>query len=192
MGSGSGIATEIFGRTRGDGASGGVGSAGVSGGASSARADLGAENAPKPRPRRTRRDGDRRRTGLYYGHDRPLSPYRGLPGRPTTPMITITELAATKVREISKSEGLDGQGLRLRVIGGGCAGFQYDLYFEEKPTDLDERFESHGVALFVDPLSYQYLDETEIDYVESAHGSGFKFQNPNVSSTCGCGSSFKV
>jgi iron-sulfur cluster insertion protein len=119
-------------------------------------------------------------------------PTGGLPGRPTTPMITITELAATKVREISKSEGLDGQGLRLRVIGGGCAGFQYDLYFEEKPTDLDERFESHGVALFVDPLSYQYLDETEIDYVESAHGSGFKFQNPNVSSTCGCGSSFKV
>jgi iron-sulfur cluster insertion protein len=116
------------------------------------------------------------------------------PGRGATrrTMITITELAATKVREISKSEGLDGQGLRLRVIGGGCAGFQYDLYFEEKPTDLDERFESHGVALFVDPLSYQYLDQTEIDYVESAHGSGFKFQNPNVTSTCGCGSSFKA
>ena len=107
-------------------------------------------------------------------------------------MITITELAATKVREISTSEGLHGQGLRLRVIGGGCAGFQYDLYFEEKPTDLDERFESNGVSLYVDPLSYQYLDQTEIDYVESAQGSGFKFQNPNVTSTCGCGSSFKA
>lgn len=107
-------------------------------------------------------------------------------------MITITELAADKVKEISRSEGLDGQGLRLRVIGGGCAGFQYDLYFEDKPTDLDERFESNGVALYVDPLSYQYLDQTEIDYVESPHGSGFKFANPNVSSTCGCGSSFKV
>jgi iron-sulfur cluster insertion protein len=121
-----------------------------------------------------------------------LCPPGGVAGAPISQMITITELAATKVREISKSEGLDGQGLRLRVIGGGCAGFQYDLYFEEKPTDLDERFESHGVDLFVDPLSYQYLDQTEIDYVESAHGSGFKFQNPNVSSTCGCGSSFKV
>jgi iron-sulfur cluster insertion protein len=113
-------------------------------------------------------------------------------GQPAEAMITITELAATKVREISQSEGLAGQGLRLRVIGGGCAGFQYDLYFEEKPTDLDERFESNGVELYVDPLSFQYLDQTEIDYVESAHGSGFKFQNPNVSSTCGCGSSFKV
>ena len=113
--------------------------------------------------------------------------------RPRTyPMITITELAANKVKEISSSEGLDGQGLRLRVIGGGCAGFQYDLYFEEAVTEFDERFESNGIKLYVDPLSYQYLDGTEIDYVESAHGSGFKFGNPNVSSTCGCGSSFQV
>jgi iron-sulfur cluster insertion protein len=111
---------------------------------------------------------------------------------PEKRMISITTLAADKVKEISKAEGLEGQGLRLRVIGGGCAGFQYDLYFEDKPTDLDERFDSNGVALFVDPLSYQYLDGTEIDYVESTHGSGFKFGNPNVSSTCGCGSSFKV
>jgi iron-sulfur cluster insertion protein len=107
-------------------------------------------------------------------------------------MISITNLAADKVKEISKAEGLEGQGLRLRVIGGGCAGFQYDLYFEDKPTDLDERFDSNGVALYVDPLSFQYLDGTEIDYVESAHGSGFKFGNPNVTSTCGCGSSFKA
>jgi iron-sulfur cluster insertion protein len=110
----------------------------------------------------------------------------------THPMISITTLAADKVKEISKAEGLEGQGLRLRVVGGGCAGFQYDLYFEDKPTDLDEQFESHGVKLFVDPLSYQYLDGTEIDYVEGAHGSGFKFGNPNVSGTCGCGSSFQA
>jgi iron-sulfur cluster insertion protein len=107
-------------------------------------------------------------------------------------MISITQLAADKVREIADSEGLGGQGLRLRVIGGGCAGFQYDLYFEETPTDLDERFESQGVQLYVDPLSYQYLDGTEIDYVEGAHGSGFKFGNPNVTGSCGCGSSFQV
>jgi iron-sulfur cluster insertion protein len=107
-------------------------------------------------------------------------------------MISITNLAAGKVKEIANAEGLLGQGLRLRVIGGGCAGFQYDLYFEETPTDMDERFESNGVDLFVDPLSYQYLDGTEIDYVEGAHGSGFKFGNPNVSGTCGCGSSFHV
>ena len=107
-------------------------------------------------------------------------------------MISITALAADKVKEIAESEGLQGQGLRLRVIGGGCAGFQYDLYFEDKPTDMDERFESNGVDLFVDPLSFQYLDGTEIDYVEGAHGSGFKFGNPNVTATCGCGSSFQV
>ena len=107
-------------------------------------------------------------------------------------MIAITPLAADKVREISQSEGLDGQGLRLRVLGGGCAAFQYDLYFEDKPTDMDERYESHGVQLYLDPLSFQYLDGTEIDYVEGAHGAGFKFGNPNVTGSCGCGSSFKV
>jgi len=107
-------------------------------------------------------------------------------------MISITLLAAEKVKEIATAEGLMGQGLRLRVIGGGCAGFQYDLYFEEAPTEMDERFQSNGIDLFVDPLSYQYLDGTEIDFIEGPHGSGFKFGNPNVASTCGCGSSFNV
>jgi iron-sulfur cluster insertion protein len=107
-------------------------------------------------------------------------------------MIAITPLAADKVKEISRSEGLEGQGLRLRVIGGGCAGFQYDLYFEDSPTELDETFNSHGILLYIDPLSFQYLDGTEIDYVEGVHGSGFKFGNPNVTATCGCGSSFQA
>jgi len=107
-------------------------------------------------------------------------------------MISITLLAAEKVKEIATAEGLMGQGLRLRVIGGGCAGFQYDLYFEEAPTEMDERFQSNGIDLFVDPLSFQYLDGTEIDFIEGPHGSGFKFGNPNVTSTCGCGSSFNV
>ncbi|HEX7600152.1 MAG TPA: iron-sulfur cluster insertion protein ErpA [Polyangiaceae bacterium] len=105
-------------------------------------------------------------------------------------MITITEKAATKVREIASSEALEGQGLRLRVIGGGCAGFTYDLYFEDNVGEMDETYESNGVKLYVDPLSHQYLTETEIDYVEGLHGAGFKFNNPNVKSTCGCGSSF--
>jgi iron-sulfur cluster insertion protein len=107
-------------------------------------------------------------------------------------MISITQVAAAKVHEIAAADGLLEQGLRLRVIGGGCAGFQNDLYFEENPTEFDEHFESRGVRLFIDPLSYQYLDGTEIDYVEGAMGAGFKFGNPNVSSTCGCGSSFNV
>lgn len=108
-------------------------------------------------------------------------------------MITITTKAAEKVGEIAKAESLEGQSLRLRVIGGGCAGFNYDLYFEENVTDMDETFESNGVKLCVDPLSYQYLDGTEVDYVDNGiTGSGFKFVNPNVKSTCGCGSSFNV
>ena len=107
-------------------------------------------------------------------------------------MISLTDRAAEKVHEIANAEELAGQGLRLRVIGGGCAGFSYDLYFEDKPTDMDEQFEDKGVKLYIDPLSYQYLDGTEIDYVEGLHGAGFKFGNPNVSGSCGCGSSFQV
>src|SRR6266567_2385282 len=102
------------------------------------------------------------------------------------PMITITEKAATKVKEIADAEALQGQGLRLRVVGGGCSGFSYDLYFEDQPTDMDETFQANGVNLYIDPLSFQYLDGTEIDYVEGLHGSGFKFSNPNVKGTCGC------
>ena len=107
-------------------------------------------------------------------------------------MITITEKAAAKVKEIANAESLEGQGLRLRVIGGGCAGFTYDLYFEDKVGEMDEEFESHGVKLYVDPLSFQYLEQTEIDFVDGVHGSGFKFNNPNVKGSGGCGSSFSA
>lgn len=106
--------------------------------------------------------------------------------------INITDKAAQKVLEIAAEEELAGQGLRLRVIGGGCAGFNYDLYFEDSPTSMDEEFEDKGVKMYIDPLSFQYLDGTEIDFVEGLHGSGFKFNNPNVTSTCGCGQSFSV
>ena len=104
-------------------------------------------------------------------------------------MITITEKAAEKVKEIASSEALEGQGLRLRVIGGGCAGFSYDLYFEDKMGEMDEEFESRGVKVYIDPLSLQYLEGVEIDFVEGVHGAGFKFNNPNVKGSCGCGSS---
>ena len=107
-------------------------------------------------------------------------------------MIIVTDRAAAKVKEIAQAEGLQGQGLRLRVIGGGCAGFTYDLYFEDQVGELAEASESPGITLYVDPLSHQYLEDTEIDYVEGVHGSGFKFNNPNVKGTCGCGSSFSA
>ncbi len=107
-------------------------------------------------------------------------------------MITVTERAAQKVRQIAVEENLSDQGLRLRVIGGGCAGFTYDLYFEDAVSEVDEQFESLGVKLFVDPLSFQYLSDTEIDYVEGVHGAGFKFNNPTATGSCGCGSSFSA
>ena len=107
-------------------------------------------------------------------------------------MITLTDKAAEKVKEIANAESLHGQGIRLRVIGGGCSGFTYDLYFDEEVGDMDERFESNGIPLYVDPMSFQYLDGTEIDYVDELQGSGFKFNNPNIAGTCGCGSSFFI
>ena len=108
-------------------------------------------------------------------------------------MVALTPKAAEKVKEIKTAEGIeDAYGLRLRVVGGGCSGFSYDLYFDQLSEGVDQTFESHGVKLFVDHMSLQYLVGTEIDYVEGLQGAGFKFGNPNVKATCGCGSSFSV
>jgi|SRR6478609_3169359 len=107
-------------------------------------------------------------------------------------MITMTEKAVAKAKEIAQSDGY-ALTLRMRVLGGGCAGFQYDLYFDEfEPTDMDEVVDCQGVRLVIDPLSLQYLDGTEVDYLEEEFQSGFKFSNPNISKTCGCGSSFSA
>lgn len=107
-------------------------------------------------------------------------------------LIGLTPLAASKVNEIREAEAIEAEmGLRLRVVGGGCAGFSYDLYFDT-PTEVDQQFELQGVKVVVDEMSLMYLVGTEIDYVEGLSGAGFKFQNPNVKSTCGCGSSFSV
>ena|SRR5712692_4254760 len=108
------------------------------------------------------------------------------------PMLGLTPKAAEKVVEIRTGENIDpSYGLRLRVVGGGCSGFAYDLYFDQV-TDADRTFDSHGVKLVVDQMSLQYLAGTEVDYVEGLQGAGFKFGNPNVKATCGCGSSFSV
>jgi iron-sulfur cluster insertion protein len=107
-------------------------------------------------------------------------------------MLLITPGAAAKVNEIRDAEGIEGNmALRLRVVGGGCAGFSYDLYFDE-PAEVDRQFEAAGVKCIVDEMSLMYLVGTEVDYVEGLQGAGFKFNNPNVKSTCGCGSSFSV
>jgi iron-sulfur cluster insertion protein len=106
--------------------------------------------------------------------------------------LGLTEIAADKVREIREAETIEAHyGLRVKVMGGGCAGFQYDLYFDEH-ADGDYVFASNEVRLYVDQASFMYLMGTTIDYVEGLQGAGFKFNNPNVTGSCGCGSSFSV
>jgi iron-sulfur cluster insertion protein len=108
-------------------------------------------------------------------------------------MISLTQKAADQILDIAVEEELESKCLRIKILGGGCAGFTHDLFFDEHdPLPLDEVFEDKGVTLIVDPLSYQYLDGAELDFVESLYGSGFKFNNPNFSSTCGCGKSYGV
>lgn len=111
---------------------------------------------------------------------------------PAQELVKLTTRAAEKVKAIREEEKIEaGYGLRLKVQGGGCSGFAYDLYFDQA-QETDQSFESQGIRMVCDQMSLMYLVGTEIDYVESVQGSGFKFTNPNVKSTCGCGSSFSV
>jgi iron-sulfur cluster insertion protein len=122
----------------------------------------------------------------------PSAPVSDAGMTPDENLLAITTLAATKVNEIREAEAIEGDmALRLRVVGGGCAGFSYDLYFDT-PTEVDRQFTVNNVRVLVDEMSLMYLIGTEIDYVEGLQGAGFKFNNPNVKSTCGCGSSFAV
>ena len=107
-------------------------------------------------------------------------------------MLTLTPLAATKVQEFLKQHDRPEAGLRVRVVGGGCSGFQYQLALDDSAQDEDQVYEQNGVKLFVDPRSQIYLDGTEIDFVEDIMGSGFRFNNPNSTGSCGCGESFQV
>jgi iron-sulfur cluster assembly accessory protein len=109
-----------------------------------------------------------------------------------TVQLNVTETAATEIKKFMEGEeGLpETAGLRVRVVPGGCSGFQYSLNIEEESRQGDHVFDQHGVRLFVDMFSAQYLDGVEIDYVTSVMGQGFTFKNPNATGSCGCGSSF--
>ena len=108
-------------------------------------------------------------------------------------MISMTDKGAEKAREYLDAQGADVSvaGLRVGVRGGGCSGFQYELAFDEQGED-DTVFESHGLKLLVEPAAFEYVDGSQIDYVEALTGAGFKVENPNVVAACGCGSSFRV
>jgi len=105
------------------------------------------------------------------------------------PSITVTPKAIQKIREAFQKMGVVG-GLRLGVLGGGCSGLSYQFKFEPKSRPTDQVFEFEDVKVFVDPKSLIYLDGTTLDYKESLMHSGFEFQNPHATKTCGCGSSF--
>jgi iron-sulfur cluster assembly accessory protein len=111
---------------------------------------------------------------------------------PPTP-VRLTDKAAAMVKETIERENLQGSGLRVAVVGGGCSGFQYSLDIEKDERPGDIVFEVQGVKCFVDPMSSMYLAGVEVDYVEGQFGqSGFSFKNPNAKHTCGCGSSFSA
>ena len=104
--------------------------------------------------------------------------------------IVLTAKAVEMVKDAIAREGLEGHGIRVGVMGGGCAGFQYSMDFEKEPRPDDMTFEQDGVKLYIDPMSSMYLQGVTVDYVVGLQGAGFKFNNPNAKSTCGCGSSF--
>jgi iron-sulfur cluster assembly accessory protein len=113
------------------------------------------------------------------------------PAKPAPP-VTLTEKAIAKVREIMAQQNPVPAGLRLGVVGGGCSGFSYSMSFENSAGMMDKTMNFDGLKVFVDATSVMYLQGCVVDYVETLEGAGFKFENPNVKSTCGCGSSFSV
>ncbi len=109
-------------------------------------------------------------------------------------MLTLTDKAIDKVKEFIGSQDTPEEygGIRVSVAGGGCSGFQYALSLERESSEGDQVVQVNGFKVFVDQQSMAYLEGTEIDFVETVQGAGFKFNNPNVKSTCGCGESFQV
>jgi iron-sulfur cluster assembly accessory protein len=118
-----------------------------------------------------------------------VKPTESMPKRPP---VTLTANAAAKVKEIMAQQNPVPTGLRIGVVGGGCSGFSYSMAFENASGLMDKVFDMDGLKVYVDATSVMYLNGCIVDYVETLEGAGFKFENPNVKSTCGCGSSFSV
>jgi iron-sulfur cluster assembly accessory protein len=111
---------------------------------------------------------------------------------PKAAPVTLTPNAVAKVKEIMALQTPVPAGLRVGVQGGGCSGFSYAMSFENSAGMMDKTFNFDGLKVYVDATSVMYLNGCVVDYVETLEGAGFKFENPNVKSTCGCGSSFSV
>ena len=106
--------------------------------------------------------------------------------------INLTDRAVSKVKELIDGEGNPNLHLRVYVTGGGCSGFQYGFSFDDEHLEDDTEVLKDGVTVVVDGMSYQYLVGSTVDYSESLTGSQFVVENPNASSTCGCGASFSL
>lgn len=106
--------------------------------------------------------------------------------------INLSANAIRKVRQLVSEEENSALKLRVYITGGGCSGFQYGFSFEEDTAEDDAVIESDGVTMLVDPMSYQYLVGSEVDYTEGLEGSRFIISNPNATTTCGCGASFSI
>jgi iron-sulfur cluster assembly protein len=106
-------------------------------------------------------------------------------------VLLVTPAALNVIRTLLEQREIPGHALRVFVSGGGCSGMQYGMAFEESPRDYDRVVEVEGVRLLVDPTSLMYLQGSTIDYVDSLMGGGFRIDNPNAVSTCGCGHSFR-
>ncbi len=107
-------------------------------------------------------------------------------------VVTLTPIAAQKISDLLTAKGLPDHGLRVFVQGGGCSGLSYGMAFEDHAEDGDEIIEQNGVKVYVDQISAMYLGGSVIDYTESLMGGGFKIENPNAVSSCGCGHSFRT
>jgi iron-sulfur cluster assembly accessory protein len=109
-----------------------------------------------------------------------------------TPVLMVTPLAVTKIKDLLTTRNLEGYALRVFVSGGGCSGLQYGMAFESQADETDTRVEADGINLLVDSISLPYLQGATIDFVEDLMSGGFRIDNPNAVSSCGCGNSFRT
>ncbi|MCA0453016.1 MAG: iron-sulfur cluster insertion protein ErpA [Chloroflexi bacterium] len=109
-----------------------------------------------------------------------------------TPVLSVTPSAVEVIRNLLQQRNIPNHSLRVFVSGGGCSGMQYGMAFEESPKEFDQVVAIDGVSLLIDSTSLMYLQGATIDYVDSLMGGGFRIENPNAVSSCGCGSSFRT
>ena len=107
-------------------------------------------------------------------------------------MLTMTEQAITRAKEIITKNNMQGSGLRIGVVGGGCSGLSYKMDFEKEPSAKDKILEFDGLKVFVDPKAYLYLQNVEVGFHQDMMSANFTFKNPDAKATCGCGTSFAV